>query len=346
MVRPFARQEFPPTSNRGFPLGGSLVPGRIRNWLGLDIGSTAVKVVELSCRHGNYRLESIALEPVPPNSVVAGEISDAQAVGAAIRRACKRAGTKGKRASVGVANSAAVTLTVDMDASSSDAALEADTVEEALRHIPFPIDEMALDFEPLHLSPRDPAKVEVLLAACRLEHVAQRQEAIEYGGLAARVADVQCHASHRAMARVTPDDAPIALADIGASSSSMLLAAGDGSIITREESFDINGLEQEDGQRGAAREGLLRLLARLLRLVVLASPFDRADRLLLAGGGASTPGLAAHAADRLGLRVEVVNPFAGMSISRRADASLLELHAPVLLNACGLALRGFVEARP
>ena len=91
-----------------------------RRWLGLDIGSSAVKVVELSRADQSYRVEAYAIEPMPAGSVVAGNISDARTVGEAIRRACRRAGVKAQKVCAGIHNSAVVTKTLEMDATLDD----------------------------------------------------------------------------------------------------------------------------------------------------------------------------------------------------------------------------------
>lgn len=362
-MRLFARKGSPFASDTpGSPPGldadlAPRIPGTAlrrfgRRWLGLDIGSSAVKVVELSRLRETYRVESFAVEPVPPGSVVAGNISDAGAVGETIRRAVKRAGAKTSNVCIGIGSSAVITKSIDVDASLNDAEMEAEITLEADRAMPIPIDEVAIDFEPLHLSPRDPSKVEVLLAACRMEHVTQRQEAAEAAGLTPRIADIDSHAARHALAFVADNTLPLAWADIGATRCSVTLLASDQSIFTREEQLELRGGPgigvhgaRQNGLEDSSAEYLLGLLARLLRLVVLASPLDRVDRLLLAGGAASTPGLAARADERLGMTVEVVDPFAGMPIAGRVDPGALAAQAPALLTACGLALRGFAGTR-
>ena len=327
--------------------------GRLRRrWLGLDIGSSAVKLVELSRMDESYRVEAYAVEPVPTGSVVAGNISDARAVGEAIRSACRRAGVRPKKVCASIRNAAIVTKTLEMDASLDDRQMEVEVTREAERHIPFPMEDVVIDFEPMHLSVRDPSKVDVLLVACRVEHVAQLQEAAELAGLRLDVVDVESHGSHHAVVHAAGGGAPVALADIGAATTTVMLVNGD-SAVTREEPFELSPDTSGGGLAGSPPPGraieastvdsVLALLTRLLRLVLLASRLESVDRLLLAGGGAAIPGLAERAAERLGIAVEVADAFHGMVVSARADrASLTEL-APALFTASGLAVRGFAE---
>ena len=326
-----------------------------RRWLGLDIGSSAVKLVELSRLDPSYRVEAYAVEPLPVGSVVAGNISDARAVGEAIRRACARAGVKPRKVCAGIRNSAVVTKTLEMDAMLDDRQMEAEVIQEAGRHIPFPMEDVVIDFEPMHLSARDPSKVDVLLVACRVEYVAQQQEAADVAGLRLDVVDIESHGAHHAVLQAAGSGTPVALADIGAATTTVMLVDGD-TAVTREEPFSLSadtageypadGRATGRGLEASTVDSLLALLTRLLRLVLLASRSESVDRLLLAGGGAAIPGLAENAAERLDIVVEVADAFRGMAVSARTDgASLAEL-APTLFTACGLAVRGFAETRP
>ncbi|MDE0422751.1 MAG: type IV pilus assembly protein PilM [Gammaproteobacteria bacterium] len=340
-----APPDAPPVPLSGFAERNPATAKHRRRWLGLDIGSSAVKVVELSRQGEAYRVEAFAVEPVPPGSVVAGNISDAGAVGEAIRKACERAGTKPRNVCAGIRDSAVVTKTLEMDASLSDRELEAEVTLEAERQMPFPVDEMAIDFEPMHLSSRDPSRVDVLLVACRLEHVVLRQEAAELGGVHLDIVDVESHAVQRAVAEVAPERQPVAFADIGASTSTLMIVDGE-SVVAREEQFAIDRLATDAlGTDAHATEPLLGLLTRLLRLVRLGNPTTPLDRLLLAGGIATTPGLAERIGEHLKLAVEIADACRDMAVAEHADAVSLGEHAPMLFTACGLALRGFDEVR-
>lgn len=325
-----------------------------RRWLGLDIGSSAVKVVELSRVDASYRVEAYAVEPMPAGSVVAGNISDARAVGEAIRNACRRAGAKPKKVCAGIHNSAVVTKTLEMDATLDDRQMEAEVTREAARHIPFPMEEVVVDFEPMHLSARDPSKVDVLLVACRVEYVAQRQEAAEFAGLGLDIVDVESHGAHHAVLQATGNGAPVAVADIGAATTRVMLVNGD-SAVTREEPFSLSPDRfDEDGTDhpppgrptdASSVDSLLTLLTRLLRLVLLASRLESVDQLLLAGGGAAIPGLADRTAERLGVAVALADAFRDMAVSAQTDRATLAELAPTLFTASGLAIRGFAETR-
>ena len=150
--------------------------------LGVDISSTAVKVVELGKVGPRYRVESYMVEPLPPQAVVEREIKDIEAVGEAVRRAVARAKTSVKYAAAvsrsTVSGSAVITKVIQMPAGLSDLELENQIYLEAEQHIPYPLDEVALDFEVIGESEKAPEQVDVLIAASRIENVETRVEVL------------------------------------------------------------------------------------------------------------------------------------------------------------------------
>ncbi|OQX36518.1 MAG: pilus assembly protein PilM, partial [Candidatus Sedimenticola endophacoides] len=110
--------------------------------VGVDISSTAVKLLELSKSSGRsgaqYRVESYAVEPLPANAVVEKNIADVEAVGQVIAKVVKRSGTRARLAAVAVSGSAVITKTITMPASLSDQEMEAQIQLEADQYIPYP----------------------------------------------------------------------------------------------------------------------------------------------------------------------------------------------------------------
>ena len=166
--------------------------------IGVDISSTAVKLLQLSQSGGRYRVEHYAVEPLPPNAVVEKNIVEVEAVGEAIRRALSRSGAKTKFAAAAVAGSAVITKVIPMPADLSEEDLEGQIQLEANQYIPYPIEEVSLDFEPLGPVKDNPDMVNVLLAASRTENVDLRVAALDLAGLTAKVVDVEAFAMENA----------------------------------------------------------------------------------------------------------------------------------------------------
>lgn len=341
--------------------------------LGLDISSTSVKLLEISRSGSRYRVEAYGVEPLPPNAVVEKNISDVEGVGEAVKRLVGRAKANSRACAVAVAGSAVITKTIEMDATLSDDDMENQITVEADQYIPYPLDEVAIDFEVLGLSERAPDQVEVLLAACRRENVELREASLEIGGVKARVVDIEAHAMKRAFELVqpqlgtNPEDLVVAIIDIGATMTTLSVLADDKSIYTREQLFGGKQLTEEIQRRyglsfeeaGLAKkrgglpddyeqevlqpfkEAVLQQVTRSLQFFFSSSQYDDVDYIVLAGGTSSIEGLAEMIENKLGTPTLIANPFLDMALSSKVDSNALANDAPAMMIACGLAMRSF-----
>ena len=341
--------------------------------LGLDISSTSVKLLELSRSGDRYRVESYGVEPLPPNAVVEKNISDVEGVGEAIKRLVSRSKAGSNQVAVAVAGSAVITKTIEMDASLTDAEMENQIIVEADQYIPYPLDEVAIDFEVQGVSERNTEQVEVLLAACRRENVELREAALDLSGAKARIVDIEAHAMKRAFELIKPqlgsnaDDLVVAILDIGATMTTLSVLADDRSIYTREQLFGGKQLTEEIQRRyslsfeeaGLAKkqgglpddyeqeclptfkEAVLQQVTRSLQFFFSSSQYDDVDYIVLAGGTASIGGLAEIIENKLGTPTIIANPFIDMSLASKVDADALANDAPAMMISCGLAMRSF-----
>ena len=218
--------------------------------IGVDISSTAVKLLQLSQTGGRYRVEHYAVEPLPPNAVVEKGIVEVEAVGDAIRRALARSGAKTRAAAAAVAGSAVITKIVPMQADLSEEDMEAQIQVEANQYIPYPIEEVSLDFEVLGPVKDNPDMVNVLLAASRTENVDLRIAALDLGGLAAKTMDVEAFAMENAFKLVAdqlsvPKDAVVAVIDVGATMTTLIVLRNQRTIYSREQVFGGKQLTDE-----------------------------------------------------------------------------------------------------
>ena len=209
----------------------------------MDISSTAVKLIELSRTTGSFRVEAFAVEPLPPMAVVEKEIRSVEQVGLAIERAVARAKPHSLLAATAVAGSAVITKVIQMSADLSENELESQIELEADRYIPYKLDEVSLDFEVIGPSTHATNMVDVLLAASRTENVDSRVEALELGGLEAKVVDVESYAIERTyqmLADALPKDVRkdiVAVVDVGATVMTFNVFQDHDIIYTREQVF-------------------------------------------------------------------------------------------------------------
>ena len=344
--------------------------------LGLDISSTSVKLVELSKSGGEYKVENYGIEPLPENAVVEKNISDVEGVGEAIQRLVERCKTKEKLAAVAVAGSAVITKTIEMTATLNEVEMESLLQSEADQYIPYPLEEVALDFEVQGISPKSDEQVEVLIAACRRENVEMREAALQFGGLKAKVVDIEAHCMQRAFGLVRDqfvdeegdvEDKIIAIVDVGATMTTLSVLTGSGAPYTREQLFGGKQLTEEIQRRyslsveeaGLAKkqgglpedyetevlqpfkEAVVQQVTRSLQFFYSSSAYDDVDHIILAGGTASIDGLSEMVAAKLGTPTTLANPFVNMSLSSRVNKADLHDDAPAMMIACGLALRSF-----
>jgi len=342
-------------------------------YLGLDISSSAVKLLELSEHDNRFRVEAYAVEPLPPNSVVEKTIVDVESVGETIRRAVQRSGTKLTQAAVAVAGSAVITKRIAMPASLDDEELEGQIQLEAEQHIPYPLEEVALDFDIIGPSENNPDMNDVLLAACRSETVDARVATVDLGGLTAEIVDVEAYALESALVLISSQlpeagfGKIIAVADVGATMTTLNVIFDHNIIYTREQVFGGKQLTEEIQRRygltyeeaGMAKrqgglpddysldvlepfkEAIAQQVSRSIQFFFSSSRYNSIDHLVLAGGCASIPGIDEIVQEKVGVNTSIANPFIAMTVSPKIDTQALSEDAPAFMIACGLALRSF-----
>lgn len=351
-----------------------LLKAKPRSLLGLDITTSSVKLIELGLSGGQYRVESYAAEPTPPNSINEKAIVDAAAVGDAIKHAVKRAGARAKEAAVAISGDAAITKVIQMPRSLSENELEGQVELQADQYIPFPMEEVSYDFEVIGPSEKDPEMLDVLLVASRTENVDQRVAACAAAGLTARIVDVEAFALENACRLLThqmPDgglDRVIAVVDFGASSTTFSVLRDLKVIYTRDFAFggqqlteeimrtyglsmeEAGRVKKEGGLPGNYQEEVLdpfiddmcQQVSRSLQFFLASGAGrEQPEQILVCGGCANIPGVAEVISSRVGIRAEKGDPLGQMKLSQRAKTQNVKRDATALLTACGLALRSF-----
>ena len=339
--------------------------------IGLDISSTAAKMLELAQQGDRYKVEGYSVEALASNAVVEKNITDLEAVGDSIRRAVKRSGSKTKNVAVAVAGSAVITKVITMQGDLSDEEMASQIELEADQYIPYSLDEVNMDFEVMGPCESDPDKVDVLLAASRSEYVEDRVAAAEMAGLTAKVVDVEAYALENVFSLLAQDlpgggvGQTIALVDIGATMTTLSVLHDAKIIYVREQVFGGKQLTEEIQRRygltyeeaGLAKrqgglpdnygpevlepfkESMGQQVNRSLQFFYSSSQYGQVERIILAGGCAAIEGADEVIAQKTGCEVTIANPFANMAVGSKVRAEVLANDAPSLLIACGLAMR-------
>ncbi len=339
--------------------------------IGVDIATTSVKVIQLQRQSRFFCLKAYAILPLASGLVVDRSIVDAEAVADTVRQALKRAKINSKFAVTALAGSAVITKIIDMDANLTDSEREAQIHLDADQYIPYPLDEVNLDFEVLGQSEFNPEMAQVLLAASRSENVEQRVEALLLAGLTTKIVDIESHAIERAFSLMvdTLPNAPhlVAVVDIGHTQMTLYIAQDGKFIYSREQLFGgaqlteaiqaYYGLSYDEATIYKKEHSLpddyftavltpfidnvIQQITRSLQFYYSSSQYNNIDHIVLCGGSSTIPNLVTAIEEKLETSVSIANPFVNMSINSKIHKNQLAVDAPSLMVACGLALRSF-----
>lgn len=349
--------------------------GRPKQTIGLDIGSGLVKAVVVEHGSGAPELVRAAAMPLADDAIVEGEVMDPGPVAEAVRETLAAVGAPhGARRVVVAVGGRDVIVKRIRAARASGAEARALLRWEAEQHVPFDMESVALDFHVLDPE-GDAPEMTVLLAAAKRELVDAKLRLLEDAGVAPRVVDVEAFALHNAFGTAfgatvgEGEDAGaglVVLANVGHETTTVNVLEDGVPVLTRDLAVGVRRV-REDLQRelalsASAADALLRgerqspqlapVVARhaeeladgveraAAQLESIAPDAGPLRALYLCGGGARVPGLAAAAAARLGVRIELANPLAGVHVRDGAlDGLDADALAPMLMLPLGLALR-------
>ena len=348
-----------------------LFTSKSQHLIGVDICATSVKLVDIQRQQGMFHLKSYGIERLTEGIVVDKILVDTEAVGNIITNLARRCQVAGSNAATAVSGSAVITKIIDMDVTLNDVEREAQIRLDADQYVPYPLEDVNLDFEVLGPSLASEDMVQVLLAASRSENVDQRVDALAFGGLQTKIMDIESHSIERAFGLMV-DSLPnvpelVALVDIGHNQTTLYIAKNGEFIYSREQLFggaqlteaiqNRYGLSAEEATLSKRErtlpddyypevltpfiENTIQQITRSLQFYFSSSQYSSIDHVVLAGGSSSIAGLAGRAQQKLGVTVSVANPFTNMTIASNIDNEQLAVDAPSLMAACGLALRSF-----
>lgn len=344
--------------------------GRRKGLVGLDIGSSAVKAVELASAGKSYRVVAYASEAMAPDSIVDGAIIDGAGVADTIRRVFDRLGTKTKDVAASLSGNAVIVKKINLP-QMTDAELAESIKWEAEQYIPFDVQDVNLAYQIMHgADGAAPNSMDVLLVAAKKEKIADYTGVIAQAGRVPVVVDVDAFAIQNAFeANYEADPGTVtALMNMGASAININIVTGPASIFTRDVSIGGNAyteaiqrefnltFERAEQVKCGARaaderpedvEAVLRAVSDNVLLEIQktfdfyrsTAASDRLDRVMICGGAARVQGFADALADRFGLPVEPLDPFRRIAFDAAAAGVEAAEAAPTSVVAVGLALR-------
>ena len=338
--------------------------------VGLDIGSSSVKAVELRRTKKGYELVHAGLEPLASDTVVDGAIMDALSVADSISDVLSRHKIKTKSVATSVSGHSVIVKKIPLPAM-TDEELEESIQWEAEQHIPFDISDVSLDYQVLNASATSSA-TDVLLVAVKKDKILNHTNVITQAGKIPTVVDIDAFAVQNAFeTNYDPaSNTTVALLNIGASIMNILVAKGGTPLFTRDVSVGGNQFtdalqkemnlsfeEAEQVKKGKLIEGvqtesvssLMQSVSEVL-LLEIQKTFDffrattggeQLQRVYVSGGCAKVEGFLDLLQARLGLPVEILDPFRNIALGKGIDLDHLDEISPSMVVAVGLALRSF-----
>ncbi|MDH3974800.1 MAG: pilus assembly protein PilM [Deltaproteobacteria bacterium] len=340
-----------------------------KNLFALDVGSYSIKLVELKPLKKGYQLVNLAIAPLPPEAIVDGALMDPSAIAEAITTLVGSVKGKTTDVATSVAGHSVIIKKITLAAMTEDEL--ADSIQwEAEQYVPFDIADVNLDFEILGPDPADESQMEVLLVAAKKEIIDDYTAVLAEAGLNPVVMDIDAFACQN-MLEINyslAEGEAVAVVNIGASLSNINIIKDGLSLFTRdvangggqftEEIAKRFGLSYEDADaaklgrkvEGADPDEVKAVIqescdsfsaeiARTLDFFMATNPDDNVSKVYICGGGAKVRNLDKVMSDKLGMHVEVANPFNAISSGKAFDGQYLSDVGPSFGVAVGLAIR-------
>ena len=343
-----------------------------RQLVGLDIGSSAIKVAQLKESKGRYFLQKFGVKPLEPEVIVDGTVMDEGRVVSAIQELFEEANVKNKHVAISISGHAVIVKKISLPPM-PDEELEGQVKLAAEQYIPFDINEVNIDF---HVLPSDGSEdqqgeMPVILVAAKKDKINELTELVKAAGLIPMVMDVDAFAVENMHAINYPmaQEETTALVNLGASVMNVNIIRAGSSLFTRDiplggnryteaiqREIGISFEEAEEGKkkdRGVDSDGMslsgvmdsvnaevASEIARTVDYFKTSTTNAELSRVLVCGGVARAKGLIQQLADRMQLPVEMADPFAEIDITGcDIEPDVLADWAPSAAVGVGLALR-------
>lgn len=338
--------------------------------IGIDIGSSSVKLVQLREVKGGYALQNLGIAQLPPEAIVDNAIMDSSSVVEIIRSLVESHKIKTKNVATSVAGHSVIIRKIQMPIMTEEE-MEASIQWEAEQYIPFEISEVFLDFQILGPDEEDPSQMNVVLVAAKKDFVNDFLAVFSECGLVPTIVDVDAFAIENAFeANYGYDDAPIlGLINLGASAMNVNILKDGVSAFTRDIQVGGNvfneelqkrlSLSDEDAEKvklggevegvspaqarevlNDAAENLAQEVQRSLDFFAATSADEKVQKLFVAGGVSRSPDVIAALERRLDIPVELLNPFQAIAVDEKSfDPEYIEAVGPLMTVAVGLAMR-------
>ena len=336
--------------------------------VGIDIGSSSVKVVQLKDNKGSFQLQNVGIFPSPPEAIVDNTLMDSSSIATVIKNLVASLDIKIKDVVCSISGNSVIIRKIVLPAMPQED-LEDQILWEAEQYIPFDINDVNMDFQILSPDSHDPSKMNVLLVASKKDIINDYVAVFSEAGMRLSVVDVDSFAVQNAFEAnhdYSSEDV-IALVNIGASVMNINVIKDSITLFTRDVQMGGNlyseeiqkqiGLSSEDAEIGKllavesmneplrnvilkVNETITQEIGRSLDYYNSTASDERISRVFVSGGCSKVYNLINTIAEKNSLPVEKLNPFAKLKYNEKDfDPEYLEEIAPFMAVPVGLAIR-------
>ena len=338
--------------------------------IGLDIGSSSIKLVELMEGKNGLGLQSLGIAPLPPEAIVDGALMDSVTIIDAIRELITHSKTKTTDVITSVSGHSVIVKKISLPYM-TEAELEESIQWEAERYIPFDINDVNIDFQILGSGPENPEAMDIVLVAAKKDIINDYVSVIIESGLNPVIIDVDSFALENMLAvnyEIEKDEL-VAMANVGASITNMNILKNNVSAFTRDIFKGGNQITEEiqrqlhidyeeaekikigsklDASSHSIIQDVLRTASESLAIEMgnsldffqSTTTYEKITKLYLSGGGSKIKDFDLNLQQQIGIPVEIVNPFKKIEYSEKNfDLGYLREIGPVMAVGVGLATR-------
>jgi type IV pilus assembly protein PilM len=336
--------------------------------IGIDIGSSSVKLVQLKDLKGSYQLLNIGIVPLPPEAIVDNTLIDSSSIVSAVKNLVTSLGLKVKDVACSISGNSVIIRKIVLPAMPVEE-LEDQITWEAEQYIPFDINDVNMDFQILSPDSIDPSKMQVLLVASKKDIINEYMAVFNEAGMQLSVVDVDSFAIQNVF-EINHDAGPdevLALINIGANIMNINIVKNGISLLTRDVQMGGNlyteeiqkqmGLSSSEAESmkilaheannkavlevlGKVNETITQEIRRSLDFYNSTANEDRITKIYVSGGCSKVYNLIEAVSDKIGLPVEMINPFAKLKYTEKEfDPEYLQEIGPLMAVGVGLAIR-------
>jgi type IV pilus assembly protein PilM len=342
-----------------------------KNLLGLDIGTSAIKLVAMEETKGAYKLNNFGIAKLPKETIVNGVIIHSEPIINSIKALLSNLKIDNKNTAISVSGHPVIIKKITLPIMSEEE-LEANIEAEAEQYIPFDLDEVNIDFQILGVAPEQTDQMNVLLVAAKKQLVEEYSDILKAAGLKPLIADIDVFALGNMfnLNYSFDENAIVALVDIGASITNINIIRNETSVFNRDiflggnqiteniqKNLSVSFEEAEELKTGTIIEGISQdviaeqiqkgslLIAREIKRALdfyTGSSYTEITHIFLSGGGSKTKNLKETIKEGTNAEVEFTDPFKTIKYDKKTfDTEYIKKISLLSSISVGLAIRKF-----